>query len=147
MIRVSRGGCDVQRFKLGGLGGRFVVALVLVMATYNPTGYCFLGWVAATFPHIQPLQAVIGLALLGFWIFFTHATWQSLGTVGVVLGLAFTAALIWLTSSWGWFSMSNHVAVAWAILLVVTCLLTLGMSWGFMRAKASGQVLVDEVRR
>jgi hypothetical protein len=118
-----------------------------VMATYNPTGYCFLGWIAGSFPHIQPLQAVIGLALLGFWIFFAHATWQSLGTVGVVLGLAFAAALIWLTSSWGWFSMSNHVALAWAILLVVTCLLTLGMSWGFMRAKASGQVLVDEVRR
>ena len=137
----------MQRFSMGGLGGRFVVALILVMATYNPTGYCFLGWIAASFPHIQPLQAVIGLVLLGFWIFFAHATWQSLGTVGMVLGLAFAAALIWLISSWGWFSMSNHVALAWAILLVVTCLLTLGMSWGFMRAKASGQVLVDEVRR
>ena len=137
----------MQRFSMGGLGGRFVAALILVMATYNPSGFSFLGWVAGSFPHIQPLQAVIGLALLGFWIFFAHATWQSLGTVGVVLALAFAAALIWLTSSWGWFNMSNHVALAWAILLVITCLLTLGMSWGFMRAKASGQVLVDEVRR
>ena len=137
----------MQRFSVGGLFARFIASLVLVTATYNPTGYCFLGWVAGNFPHIQPLQAVIGLALLGLWIFFLHATWQSLGTVGVVLGLVFSAALIWLASSWGWFSMSNHTALAWAILLVIVCLLTLGMSWAFMRARASGQAMVDEVRR
>lgn len=137
----------MQGVSLGGVIARFLASLVLVLATYNPTGKSYVHWVAGVFPHIQPLQAVVGLALLGLWIFFVHATWRSLGTLGVVLGLAFAAAAVWLFTSWGWFSLSNGSAVTWAVLLVIAGLLTLGLCWALIQARVSGQAVVDEVKR
>jgi hypothetical protein len=137
----------MPKFSLTGLLGRFAVSFVLVLATYNPTDYSFCSWVAGNFPHIQPLQAVIGIVLLGLWLFFLHATWQSLGTLGVALGLAFFAAVLWLLSSWGWLNLSSHGALVWAALTIVACMLTIGLSWSFIRVRVSGQEVVEEVRR
>jgi len=137
----------VQRFSIGGLIARFVASLALVLSTYNPTGTSYVHWVAGVFPHIQPVQAVVGLALLGFWIFFAHATWRSLGTLGVVMGLAFAAAAVWLFTSWGWFSLSKGSALTWVVLLVLACILTLGLCWALIQARISGQAVVEEVKR
>ena len=93
----------MRNLSLGGVLARFAASLILVIATFNPTGYSFVHWIAANFPHLEPIQLVVGIALLGLWLFFLHATWRSLGTVGVVLGLAFLAAVVWLFASWGWF--------------------------------------------
>jgi Family of unknown function (DUF6524) len=137
----------VNRLTAGGLLGRFVASLLLVVATYNPTGFSFVSWLAGNFPHVQPIQAVIGLALLGVWIFFVHATWRSLGTLGVSLGLAFFAAVIWLISSWGWLSSPNHSALIWMVLIVIACMLTLGLCWALIRVRVSGQAVIEEVQR
>ncbi len=137
----------MRRFSLGGVVARFLASLILVLATYNPTGYSFVGWVNEELPRILPLQAVVGVALLGLWLFFGHATWRSLGTLGVTLGVAFFAAVIWLVSSWGWLSMSNHGALAWVILVIVACMLTLGLCWALIRMRVSGQAVVEEVQR
>ena len=135
------------RLTFGGLLGRFLASLVLVLATYNPTGKSFVSWIAGNFPHIQPIQAVVGVLLLALWIFFAHATWRSLGTLGVALGLAFFAAIIWLISSWGWLNSPSHAALAWIALIFVACILTLGLSWALIRVRVSGQAVVEEVDR
>jgi hypothetical protein len=135
------------RLTMGGLLGRFLASLVLVLATYNPTGMSFVGWVAGNFPHIQPIQAVVGVVLLAVWIFFAHATWRSLGTLGVALGLAFFAAVIWLISSWGWLNTSSHSAMTWIALVFIPCILTLGLCWALIRVRVSGQAVVEEVDR
>jgi hypothetical protein len=132
---------------MGGLAVRFVASLALVLVTYNPTGLSFLGWVAVNFPHLQPLQAVVGLVLLALWIFFVHATWRSLGTLGVSLGLALFAAVIWLMSSWGWLKSASHVAMIWAVLIFTACMLTLGLCWALIRVRVSGQAVIEEVQR
>ena len=137
----------MNRLTLGGALGRFVASLLLVFATYNPTGYSFVSWVALSFPHLQPAQAVLGIALLAFWIFFAHATWRSLGTLGVAIGVAFFAAVIWLVSSWGWLNTSSHGALTWIVLIIVACMLTLGLCWALIRVRVSGQAVVEEVQR
>ena len=131
----------------GGLISRFLASLLLVLATYNPTGLSYVHWLAAVFPHVQPLQAVAGLALLAAWLFFVHSTWRSLGTLGLALGFAFFAALIWLLVSWGWLSLANRGAMTWVVLVIVACVLTVGLSWALVQAKVSGQAVVDEVDR
>ncbi len=135
------------RLTLSGFLGRLLASLALVLATYNPSGLSFLGWIAGNFPHIQPLQAVVGLVLLAVWIFFVHATWRSLGTLGVALGLAFFAAIIWLISSWGWLNTSSHTAMTWVALFFIACLLTLGLCWALIRVRVSGQAVIEEVDR
>jgi hypothetical protein len=135
------------RLTMGGFMIRFLAALALVLVTYNPSGLSYLSWVSANFPHVLPLQAVIGLALLALWIFFVHATWRSLGALGVCLGTAFFAAVLWLLSSWGWFGASSHNALTWVALLVVACMLTIGLCWALIRVRVSGQAVVEEVQR
>jgi len=75
----------VRNLSIGGVIGRFLASLILVLATFNPTGVSFVHWIAGNFPKLAPLQLVMGIALLGLWLFFLHATWRSLGTLGVAL--------------------------------------------------------------
>jgi hypothetical protein len=136
----------MRNLSVGGVFGRFLASLILVVATFNPTGYSFVGWIAGKFPHLEPLQLVVGIGLFAVWLFFVHATWRALGTLGVALGLAFFAAMVWLFTSWGWFSLSNHVAVIWVVLIMMACLLTLGLCWALVQARVSGQAVVEEVK-
>jgi hypothetical protein len=135
----------MRNLSVVGLVGRFLASFILVIATYNPTGYSFVHWVARDFPHLQPLQLVVGIGLLALWLFAVHATWRSLGTLGVALGLAFFAAMVWLFASWGWFNLSNNNAVIWVALFMMACLLTLG--WALLQARLTGQAVVEEVKR
>lgn len=135
------------RLTIGGFLARLLASLVLVLATYNPSGLSFVSWIAGIFPHIQPIQAVVGLILLAIWIFFAHATWRSLGTLGVAMGLAFFAAVIWLIGSWGWLNSSSHTALIWIALFFIACLLTVGLCWGLVRVRVSGQAVIEEVDR
>lgn len=135
------------RLTLGGFGTRFLASLVLVFATYNPSGFSYLSWIGSHFPHIQPVQAVIGIGLLAIWIFFVHATWRSLGALGVCLGTAFFVAVVWLLSSWGWLGASSHDSLIWLALLIVSFMLTIGLCWGLIRVRVSGQAVVEEVQR
>ncbi len=137
----------MRNLSIGGVIGRFLASLILVVATFNPTGYSFVGWIAGHFPHLEPLQVVVGIGLLALWLFFLHSTWRSLGTVGVVLGIAFFAAMVWLFTSWGWFSLSNHNALTWVVLVMMACLLTLGLCWALLQARIAGQAVVEEVKR
>lgn len=137
----------MTQFSMGGLLARFGASLALVLATYNPTGTSVVHWIAGSLPHVAPLQAVVAIALTGAWLFFLHSTWRSLGTLGVALGLAFFGALIWLLVSWGWLSLANRGAMTWALLVVVACLLTTGLSWALLQARVTGQAIVDETER
>ena len=137
----------VQRLSISGVISRVIASLALVLLTYNPSGHSFIHWAGAVFPHLQPLQVVAGLALLAVWIFFVHATWRSLGTLGVVLGLAICAAAVWLFISWGWFSLSSEGALIWVVLGIIALLLTIGLCWALIQARVSGQAVVDEVQR
>lgn len=137
----------MRNLSIGGVIGRFLASLILVVATFNPTGISFIGWIAGDFPHLQPIQLVVGILLLALWLFFLHATWRSLGTLGVALGVAFFAAMVWLFTSWGWFSLSNHTALAWVLLMMLALLLTLGLCWALVQARVSGQAVVEEVKR
>jgi Family of unknown function (DUF6524) len=137
----------MRNLSIGGVIGRFLASLILVVATFNPTGNSYVRWVAGNFPHLEPLQLVVGIALSALWLFALHATWRSLGTLGVAMGLAFFAAMVWLFTSWGWFSLSNHNAFIWVVLIMLACLLTLGLCWALLQARISGQAVVEEVKR
>lgn len=135
----------MENFSFVGFLLRFAAALVLVFVTYNPSGYSFVHWVGASGMKIQPLQALAGIGLLAAWAFFVNSTARSLGTIGVVLAAAFFAALIWLFVSWGWFSLKDTGVVTWVVLLMLSFLLAVGLSWSHVRRRVAGQADVDEV--
>jgi len=134
----------MERLTLGGFLLRLAATALLVVVSYNPSGYSYLHWFAAALPEVAPLQAVAGLALLGAWAFCAHATWRSLGGFGVLLTTALCLALVWLLISWGWIRLNGGGALGWLADALLAVLLAVGVSWSLLQRRVSGQVVVDE---
>lgn len=132
--------------------GRFVVALLLVYGTFNPLGRSWFHWAIlplvrdpSTITGIGPLKVLVGLILLIGWVFLIQATRRSLGTVGVVLGLALCGVLIWLLISWKVLAPGSTSGIVHLVLISVTLILTVGSGWSIISRKVTGQVDTDEV--
>lgn len=123
---------------------RAAFALVLVLLTYNPSGYSYAHMLQAGFPAITPLEAVLGILLLIGWFVFLRATLASIGALGMLLLLALFGALIWLIVSWGWVKLSNTSVIAWISLVVLALILAVGMSWAHLYRRWSGQATVED---
>ena len=71
----------------GGFAARFVFALLLVYATYNPWGYSYVAWVMGTWSSSDEsswlaspaLKFVVGVVLAIAWVVYGNATRRSLG--------------------------------------------------------------------
>ncbi|MBV6417939.1 MAG: hypothetical protein CMLOHMNK_02718 [Steroidobacteraceae bacterium] len=130
---------------VGGVALRFAFALLLVLLTFNPTGHSYYHWLAADFPTIDAVKAFAGIVLLIGWVVFLTATARSLGVVGVLLALAFFAALVWVAVQFGWLDAGNTRALVWIGLVVAAAILAMGVSWSHIRRRLTGQADVDEV--
>lgn len=124
---------------------RFLFALVLVLATFNPTGFSYAHWFTKHFPQITPVIVLVGLVLLAGWVVFVRATMRSLGAGGLILALLVAGALIWAFVSWGWIDLRNAGAMTWVGLVITSIVLAIGMSWSHVRRRLSGQADVDEI--
>jgi hypothetical protein len=136
----------------GGIGVRFLLAIVLVYATWNPFGLSFTDWaIMPMFTGTEgdssrhaPLKFLAGVLLLAGWVLYLQATHRSLGAAGAVLVAAICGGVVWLLASWRVFAMQGP-AIAHAILLVLAVILAMGMSWSHVSRRMSGQVDTDAV--
>ena len=134
-------------FSIQGVLFRFLFALVLVLATFNPSGISYFGWVRRTAEggSVGPVLIIVGLLLVAGWIVFIGATRKSLGLIGFVITVAIFGTLLWLLIDVGIVPGDNATAIAWAILVCFAGVLGIGMSWSHFRRRLSGQADVDEV--
>lgn len=135
----------MENFSLSSFIARWLAAIALVFVTFNPTQWSYYHWVAENFPKIGPLETVVGLLLIAAWAFFLHSTMRSIGGLGLALGIAFCASLIWLFQSWGWLALDNTRAITWVVLLMLSLILAIGLSWSHLRRAIAGQADVDDV--
>lgn len=72
---------------------RTIVAIILVLLTFNPGGYSYFHWVkdAMAGDGVHALHFFLGVVLLIGWTIFVIATSRSLGTFGSILGAALNA--------------------------------------------------------
>lgn len=124
---------------------RWAFALALVIGTYNPTSFSYVSWISDGSTEFGPIPVLLGLVLLVAWIIYLRATFRSLGVTGISLGAALFGCLIWLFVDLGWLSLDSTGVITWLILVVVSLILALGMSWSHIRRRMTGQVDVDDV--
>jgi hypothetical protein len=124
---------------------RLLASLVLVMATYNPSDYSFVGWLRAANPEnpLGPEHFVVGVALLIGWVILLAATQRSLGTFGLLLGGALLGGVVWLLTDIGWLDIETVSTATWVGLLCVSVLLAVGLSWSHVWRRVTGQFEVD----
>ncbi len=128
-----------------GIAIRFLFALLLVLLSYNPSGYSYFHWLYNTITHITPYIVIAGIVLLIGWGVYIKATLNSLGFVGILVLAALFGSLVWLFIYWGWLSVTNISAMAWVIEILLSALLWVGMCWSHFTRRMSGQVDVDEI--
>ena len=133
-----------SNFNVGSFIGRWVFALALVLGTYNPTEYSYISWITSAGVSFAPVVALVGVGLLISWIIYLRATFMSMGWLGIVLGAAFFACIIWLLVDVGWLSLESPGAFAWIALVLASLILAIGMSWSHIRRRLSGQFDVDD---
>ena len=122
--------------------------LVLVYATWNPSGKSFYHWVIqplfdGTF-KIGPLQVLVALLLIAGWVIVLQATFNSLGRGGTFLVAGIFAALAWLLVDRGIFRPAGASAWAHVGLIALSLVLAVGTSWAIVTRKMTGQVEVDQ---
>ncbi len=134
-----------KQFNVVSLLLRFLFAVVLVFGTYNPTDFSYISWVSSGEASFEPITALVGIALLIAWIVFLRATFLSLGWLGIILGAALFACLLWLFIDIGWLSLEATGTITWLVLLMLALILAVGLSWSHIRRQLTGQVDVDDV--
>jgi hypothetical protein len=135
----------VRDFSWVHFGWRFLFAFIIVFGTYNPTGYSYVHWGIEYFFPIHPLRVVVGIVLLIGWIVYLRATLRSLGGVGLILAASLFAALLWLLIYWDVIPVTSVTVITYAVMMIITLILTFGMSWSHLRRRMSGQIDTDDV--
>ena len=127
---------------LSGAFIRIALAVALVIATFNPTGYSLFHWITAAPVAVTPGKALAVLVLAIGWVVCLRTAFIALGKVGVLLGLGLFAVLVWFLVDRDVVSLTGS-GIVWVALIVVGVLLGVGLSWSLLRAKATGQIEVS----
>ncbi|NNC99334.1 MAG: hypothetical protein HKN85_04050 [Gammaproteobacteria bacterium] len=128
---------------------RLLFAVLLVFLTYNPLeSWSYYQW--ALRPLLENLgdfsipKALVGVALTIGWGIFLGATYASIGAIGaLMLSLLFGLSFWWIIDA-GWLSLDNPNTLTWLVLIALSALLAVGISWSHLRRRLTGQVDVDE---
>ena len=124
---------------------RWIIAPVLVFATFNPTDYSFYRWVMPMDGEGLPLKALAGILLLIVYVIYFRATWRSIGPIGVSLAAALLAALIWVSIDLGLLNLTQPTIMTWVLLFAFATILAVGISWSHIRRRVSGETDIDDV--
>ncbi|MBD3764071.1 MAG: hypothetical protein IE927_04845 [Rhodobacterales bacterium] len=128
-----------------GIFLRWFGAFALLTATFNPTPWNYVRWAGANYATELPLTVFLGLLLAVGYIIYLQATLNSIGGAGMVLIGAILAALIWVLIDWGILSLANTSLNVWLGILAMSVVLGIGLSWGLIRQRISGQATVDDI--
>jgi Family of unknown function (DUF6524) len=132
-----------RSFTVNGVLLRIGAAIALVLATYNPTSWCYLHWATEGIESFGPPKLVIGLLLAAGWVLYVRAAMQSIGILGAALIAAVIGALVWLAIDSGWLDPANTSALVWIALVGFGLILGIGLSWSHFRRRITGQVDVE----
>lgn len=135
----------MQNITLGGVGLRFIFALLLVFATFNPSGLSYYHWLLQTITEPTPWLALAGVALTIGWVIYIRASIKSLGPIGLTLAAILVAVILWIFVDIGLMSFDSPSAITWVLEVFISAVLCLGMSWSHIRRRMSGQADVDDV--
>ena len=123
---------------------RWLIAFLLLAATYNPTELNFVRWVMSNGSSQLPIAVLLGLVLFVGYVIYLRATLRSIGAFGMGLVLALVGAILWVLWDFGLLDLSNPQLSTWLGILALSLVLGVGLSWSIIRRRLSGQVDVED---
>ena len=124
---------------------RWIVAFVLLAATFNPSQWNYTSWVRQQYSDQMPLALLLGLLLFAGYIIYLRATLRSIGGFGMTMVLAIIAAALWVLYDYGLLSVADTSHLIWLALAALSLVLGIGLSWSHVRRRLSGQSDMDDI--
>ena len=128
---------------------RLLASLVLVFLTWNAEGWSYYHWTIQPLldgaGNFSALKFLAGMLLIAAWGVFLQATRRSIGIMGAVLVAAIAGGVIWLLISSGIVSANSGRGMARVVLIGVSLILAVGMSWSHLSKRLTGQADTDVV--
>ena len=119
---------------------RVVVAVLLVLATWNPSGWSYADWALRDTSTFDAVKAFVGVVLLAGWVFCLRAAWVSLGALGLVLVALLLATVVWMLVQFGIVAAGDQRMLLWVALVAIGIALGIGLSWARLRQRVTGEV-------
>jgi hypothetical protein len=133
----------------GGILLRWLASLILVFLTWNAEGWSYYHWTVQPFldgaGNFSALKFLAGMLLIAAWVVFLQATRRSIGIMGAALVAAIAGGVIWLLISSGIVSANSGRGMARVVLIGVSLILAVGMSWSHLSKRLTGQADTDVV--
>lgn len=134
-----------RSFTFSSFAVRWFLAVLLVLATFNPAGFSYYHWLTEVESGSLAVKALVGVAFAIGYVIFLRATFRSIGAPGLVLVLALLGAIVWVLIDFGLLDISDSSVLAYVLLLVMATVMAVGLSWSHVRRRLSGQVDMDDV--
>lgn len=131
-------------FSFQGFLARWLMAIFLVMATYNPSGYSYFHWVAGVDGQ-WIVKILVGIVLAILYATFILATLRSLGAAGIAMWVLLFGAIVWFLIDIGLIERLTAGSILTILLVVLANVVAVGVSWSYMRARLSGQADTNDV--
>jgi hypothetical protein len=132
-------------FGVSGFIARWLAALFLVFATYNPSGYSYCDWIADIGGGHWILKALVSVVLVIAYATFVLATLRSLGRLGVATWVTFFSSIVWLMINIGIIQTLNVRMFVTFALIILANVFAVGVSWSYIRLRLSGQADTNNV--
>ena len=122
---------------------RFAFAFILVIVTYNPTGYSYVGWLSGFESGNEPYKLLAGALLLAGYAVYIRATAHSLGKGGALLLTTIFGLIMWVLIDAQLIEINTPVLI-WALEFFTALLLAVGMTGAFIWRRLTGQYHVAD---
>ena len=142
----SKGHRVSKELTLSGFASRLTARTILVLATYNPSGWSFAHWLKQAFGanNLGPEHFVVGVVILIGWIILLTATQRSMGTFGLLLGATLFGGVVWMLVDFGVLSIDSVSEMTWVVLIILSLMLAIGLSWSHVWRRLTGQFDTDD---
>ncbi len=128
-----------EAFSFPHLAARWLAAIFLVFATYNPSGTSYYHWLVDFDDTRWSLKVLIGCVLIILHLTFVFATLRSIGVTGVIATVALFTTMVWALVDNGFLRDIGFWSWVTIILTLLASLLAVGVSWSYIRGRLSGQ--------
>lgn len=122
--------------------GWALFTLVLVYATWNPTGYSMTEYVMWSDGR-RAVRFFVAVVLLAVYAFYLHETFLTFNYKGAIIFVLFVAGVLWLAVDFGVLSAASTGAWRWLAPGIFALLLTVGLQGNRIYRNATGRVPVS----
>jgi hypothetical protein len=117
---------------------RWLLAATVVFASYNPSGHSYWHW-ATEAGGSMSLKVLVGIALLTLLAAIVRMAFVSIGYAGIALVLSLIMASMLFRAGLGWLVFEDIRITQVTILLWISTVLGIGLSWSFFQRRISGE--------